>query len=357
MPKAKYNTEVVNGTKYYSYFYPLGTYNKSGKPEYKHIRAKTIKKMDDKIEAFRQSLESGIIQSDITVDQWYYRWLESYKKNKKETTKEFYRYIYKHISTAIGGIPVQKVRQIDCQKILTDMSESYALKTVKSVRSLMFGIFSAAKANGIIAVNPAENLDAEGASTKHRRELTEEERQQYLECCKRHPWGTQAAFLYWFGLRRGEMIALCADDIADEGIKINKQLIYPDNNLPIEAPPKTESGERVIPIPDSAREYIDFDALRSAKGRLFTMPDGRDTTYSSLRNGWRRFIREALGPDTDITIHYVRHNYCTMLIEHDVNVLAAKELMGHNNIETTIKTYSHYSERIQKIATDKIIAL
>ena len=44
------------------------------------------------------------------------------------------------------------------------------------------------------------------------------------------------------------------------------------------------------------------------------------------------------------TPHCLRHTYCTMLYEAGVDAVAAKELMGHADIKTTLGIYTHLSE-------------
>ena len=41
------------------------------------------------------------------------------------------------------------------------------------------------------------------------------------------------------------------------------------------------------------------------------------------------------------TMHQLRHTYCSMLYDADVDLLTAKYLMGHKNVSTTLKIYTH----------------
>ena len=43
------------------------------------------------------------------------------------------------------------------------------------------------------------------------------------------------------------------------------------------------------------------------------------------------------------TLHYLRHTYASILYEAGVDVLTAKELMGHSDIKTTLGIYTHLS--------------
>ena len=354
MPKAKY-PKGTDGLYYKSV--SNGKLRADGYPQYKKIRAKTIKALDEKLAKLEQLSALAADASKITVDQWEEQWFSSYKANLTESSQNFYFYIYKnHISPAIGTMKMIDVKEVHCQGILTKMAnQNYAKKTVKSVRSVLFSIFDKARMNRIIPFNPCEHLTAAGAAQKKRRALTDEERTAYLKACQSHEFGTFAAFLYFFGLRRGEALALTGADFHGDKIIISKQLTYPDNNQPHLAAPKTAAGVREIPIPTKARCYIDFNAIDS--GYIFKNTTGRPLSYTELRRKWQSFLNFAFPEGTDITEHYLRHNYCSMLFENEVDLLTVKTLAGHESVSTTLEIYTHYTEKMQKSASPKVLKI
>ncbi|MBR3767571.1 MAG: site-specific integrase [Clostridia bacterium] len=354
MPKAKY-PKGADGLYYKSI--PNGKLRADGYPQYKKIRAKTIKALDEKLEKLERLSNLAADASKVTVDQWEEQWFTSYKANLTESSQNFYFYIYKnHISPAIGTMKIIDVKEVHCQSILTKMAnQNYAKKTVKSVRSVLYSLFDKARMNRIIPFNPCEHLTASGSPQKLRRALTDEERAAYLKACKSHEFGTFAAFLYFFGLRRGEALALTGADICADKIIISKQLTFPDNNQPHLAAPKTAAGVREIPIPTKARFYINFNDIES--GYIFTGTTGKPLSYTELRRKWKSFLEYAFPEGTDITEHYLRHNYCSMLFENDVDLLTVKTLAGHESVSTTLEIYTHYTEKMQKSASPKVISI
>ncbi|MGN0595039.1 MAG: tyrosine-type recombinase/integrase [Hominimerdicola sp.] len=343
MPKAKYQND---GTYYYTYI-NTGEYLPNGKPKYKKIRGKTISKVDEKVKEYNENKAFQIEPSTITVEQWYNEWFNAYKSDCREKTQAFYKQMYElYIKEKIGNMKVSQVREVHCRQILSDMSDSYSIKTVRSVRSVLYSLFETAKINKIILNNPAEKLQARGKEIKTRRPLTEAERKEYLEACKVHPYGMYAAFLYFFGLRKGECLALTKDDIHENYISVNKQHLFINNNKPKVAPPKTKAGIRDIPIPIKAREYIDFENLPD--GLIFKNSKGEAIGFTEHRNKWHSFIHFALGNDTDITEHYIRHNHCCMLIEKKIPLTAIQKIEGHENLDTTLKIYTHHTEEIER---------
>ena len=351
MPIAKYKKDKSTGL-YYTYE-KTGNYKPDGKPEYKKLRAKTIAALDDKVKAYREKAAFGVTETNITVDQWYQRWIVAYKGTCRTQTQDWYKTQYAaHVKPQIGMIRLSDVKEHHLQKILSDMSDRYAKSTVKGVRLIIRGLFDTAQHNRLIVTNPATHLAIAGRSPKQRRALTTTERKKYLTACEHNRFGTFAAFLYFFGLRRGEALALTGKDIFDDHIHIGKQHIFPTNNQPVVEITKTAAGIRDIPIPDTARKYIDFDALPD--GLIFTDETGKALSYSQIIDRWSAFLVESLGGETDITMHCLRHNYCTMLFEKKVDLLTAKEYMGHEDIETTLKIYTHYTETLRRSGDKKV---
>lgn len=355
MPKQRYAKDADG---YYYVNVPTGKIRKDGYRQYTRLKAKTQPELDEKRRAYEEACTLGVTPDEkITVDQWYALWITKYKGGVAENTREYYKNIYKkHIAPAIGRMQLRKIRVIDAQGILSAMAETHAESTVKGVRKTLFALFETAADNKLIVSNPCEKLKAAGRKKKERRALTPEEREAYLRQCKTDPFGTYAALLYFFGLRRGEALALTGKDVSATEIRINKQITYPGNNAPVlKDMPKTDAGARTIPIPDKARLYIDFDNLPS--GLLVSAPSGQPLTYSPLVDAWNRFIKSALGPDTDITPHCLRHNYCCLLFEAGADPLTVKNLAGHEDIKTTLEIYTHWTESLQQQGREKALKI
>jgi len=356
VPVAKYKRDKTSGL-YYTYE-KTGLFYANGKPRYEKLRAKTIARLDEKVREYRANMALGVEPSKTTVDEWEKQWFVAYKSKCRENTQLWYSNLYrKHISPVIGAMRVADVRELHVQALLSDMAQTHGEKTVKSVRSILFGLFDKARQNRMVSYNPAEKLSVSGLPPKVRRPLTPSERIAYLEACKTHPFGEFAALLYFFGLRRGEAAALLGSDVLESVIQITKQHAFPNSNSPKLGPPKTPAGIRDVIIPDAAKGYADLDRMRNTQGFLFATRDGTALTYTRLDNLWKSFLNEAFPEGTEITEHYLRHNYCVMLFEAEVDLITVQKLMGHDSLQTTVDVYTHYSEGLQKSGATKALRL
>lgn len=122
------------------------------------------------------------------------------------------------------------------------------------------------------------------------------------------------------GIRRGEMAKARRSDVRD-------------GSLYVESVPsgRTKSGKwRVIPLNAAAK-----DALRlMGKGRLV------DCDHVDTLSDWFREDADALKMRG--TLHWLRHTFCTALVQSGVSLYDVKMLAGHSSITVTEK-YAHHA--------------
>ena len=90
-------------------------------------------------------------------------------------------------------------------------------------------------------------------------------------------------------------------------------------------------------------------------GFLFTGPTGESLTFAMTRKRWSDFITTAFPQGTDISMHTLRHNYCTMLFEQGLTPFEAKNYLGHSDAKTTSEIYAHFSEKMKRTSDVKIL--
>ena len=56
------------------------------------------------------------------------------------------------------------------------------------------------------------------------------------------------------------------------------------------------------------------------------------------------------------TPHELRHTFCTIMFEAEIDALTAKEQMGHSDIQTTLSIYTHLSSQHKDLQVNKLDA-
>ena len=55
-----------------------------------------------------------------------------------------------------------------------------------------------------------------------------------------------------------------------------------------------------------------------------------------------------------VSMYDLRHSYCSMLYDAGVDVKTAQYLMGHSDLEVTLKIYTHLSEQKKQHSYDTL---
>ena len=221
-------------------------------------------------------------------------------------------------------------------------------KTLKDQLSVIKMIFKYAKMKKYISEDITEYLTPpKGTSAKTREALTDSEIKKIGESVN-CTFGLLAYFLLYTGLRKGEALALRGKDIDRKNKIINvDKSIYFESNEPHEKKPKTKSGKRQILAPE---KLINLLPEISDNEILFGV-ENRHIKKSEFETGWKHYLKES---GLNITAHQLRHTYCTLLYEAEIDVKQAQALMGHSDIAVTQNIYTHIRENKFKNIEDKI---
>lgn len=170
------------------------------------------------------------------------------------------------------------------------------------------------------------------------------------------------------GPRRGELAGLgwTEVDLAVGTIEISTQLTEVDYQVE-EGAPKSNAGERTIPVDDEGvrllrahrkRQLAERLRLGGAwveSGRVFTKADG-----ASLRPSWigdqfeRLYTAAGLPP---IRLHDLRHTAATLMLAARVEMKIVQEILGHSAIAVTADLYTSVLPELAKAAAEDTFAI
>jgi integrase len=312
--------------------------------------------------------------------------------------KSYRFYVDKIIIPAIGSLALKSVTSVHLQKLLNSR-EGKSKSDIDKLRITVKAIFSKARkvTPPLITQNPAENLETPAAEEGSRRRITDYERGKILALAETHKTaGLWIKLMLYTGLRPGETRALNWQHINFDKRLICVRRAMKAGSKKIGAP-KTKAGERDIPIhvnllPGLEEAYAlakskatarDADNVisinRLQSDPVFTQPTtGRRHTKTSMRCLWDAFKKEldiTMGAKfekkeakdgkmrsvkilsviaDDLVPYCLRHTCCTDWEEAGVPINVAKYLMGHKDIKTTSKIYTHTTEKTIQAAAKLI---
>lgn len=371
-PDGRYATSAIIG------------YDENGKPKRKTIYGRTIMELDKKVADFKSLQNKGIVINDggMTIQQWSEKWLELYKADKAYNTYQMYRRtVDNHIIPALGNVRLNALKKHHIQELLNNIVQSGHQRTAELVRLTMQQIIKQAIIEEYIYKDVTVGLSLPKKQKPEKRALSDAEKALIQKAELNQKERTFIDLLYYTGIRRGEALALMASDIdfVNKKIIINKNLVMKDNISEIKQSPKTEAGNREVPMPDkllaSLKDYM--TSINSLY--LFTMQNKNLMTSSSFRRFWdnildkiniaaggEKYKRKDLQTDkektplqliaNDITPHMLRHTYATNLYYAGIDIKTAQYLLGHSSIQMTMDIYTHLDNSKISNSADKLNA-
>ena len=317
-----------------------------GRPKYKNIYAKTIRELEEKAAAFKQELEKGIIVDDdgLTVAAWARKWLEVYKHGREYNTMESYNgTINTHIIPALGHYKLRDLKAHHIQEMINERAAAGLTRTLELITGALNQMLKQAIKNEYIYKNAAADIVLPKIDKPKKRSLTEQEKAQVTSADLDDKAKAFVFMLLYTGVRRGEALALTTNDIDLENktIEINKNLIFVGNRPVIKNSPKTDAGNRIIPIPDVLYNLL-IKYLPTLQN-IFIFPSAKNVpmSESAFRRFWEKIIIILNLPADDITPHIFRHTYATTLYYAGIDVKTAQYLLGHASIRITLDIYTH----------------
>ncbi|WP_085833745.1 tyrosine-type recombinase/integrase [Clostridium merdae] len=296
-------------------------------------------------------------------------WLKTRKNKVSFSQFKNLRCYINHLLRYIGTMDVESIKPMDIDALLDALTDCNpntgrpsSRQTLVDVRSTANRIFEYAMDLELINKNPARGREVSRyAPRRYRRALTATE--QGLIISTPHRARVGALVMMLAGLRRGELIPLTWDDIDIDGLKINvtkSAECKGGNRFEIKSGTKTSMGRLVDITLDLALILQDAKAATRSK-YVCPRTNGEMHTLISWRRMWESYITtlcKAPGAETtnikEITAHYLRHTYATLLYLSEVDYLTAAKLLGHSNIKTTISVYTHLDELMKSKNVDKL---
>lgn len=270
----------------------------------------------------------------------------------EETTIKGYKPAIKGANDYFADFYIEEIESNDvCAYRDHLIRQGYAYKTVKNRMLVLNLIMTYALIDRkLIPLNPCQSVKVpKGLPKKKRQAQTVDETELIIKNTDT-PFGVLAYFFLFTGCRRGEAFALKPSDVnlKNKTVKIHNTVIWIGNQPKVKPYPKTDAGNRDIPLPDKVialiKPYMKQEYLfQNEKGEIYT--------NSQITRALKKYQN-----DTGVTAtpHQLRHGYATLLFDAGIDVKTAQKWLGHADTTTTLEIYTHLSEMKKAQSTDKL---
>lgn len=279
-------------------------------------------------------------------------WADEHFPKLQNNTLKPYRVGLKEAKLFFKNTPIENIKPAHANQYLLHLTQKgYAAKTIKGRMLVLNLIFKYAILMEFISSNPCQYITVpKGLPQKKRLPATPDEAEKIIANTDK-PFGVLAYFFLFTGCRRGEALALMPDDVDIENktVRINKTVEWLGSHPQIKNSPKTDAGNRELPLTDKLIELL---KPRMRQKYLFQNANGELLNNSQVTRGWEKYQEET---GIQSTPHQLRHSYQTMLFDAGIDIKTAQRWLGHADIKTTLDIYTHLSETRLTKSTEKLL--
>ena len=312
-----------------------------------------------------------------TFDAWADRWWSTTVKLRPTSRRTYWDLLQLHVRPAFTGRRIVDIDYLDVESFLADrLAAGLSPKRVREALSVLSLIMKCAVRSGVRRDNPAAGHELPIRRRKVRQGdvLDMPDVHRLIEHVQ-DPYKPAVWLFVMAGLRPAELCGLRVRsvDFVRRIVHITETLLPVcafDGNphqMAVEGPPKTEAGNRSIPISASlCDELAAMLAIRAADrgvnqippdDRLFVTPTGLPLHRDRFRRSIVRPALRAAGLPEEFRTYDLRHTHASLLIDSGANVLAVAQRMGHSDPAVTLREYGHLFEGVQERLTEQLEAI
>lgn len=308
----------------------------------------------------------NVVNNNMTLDEWFVKWMDTCKKNCRNNTKDTYARHYKRVKKALGWRKLNKLNLVVMQDAINDLKTDNERRNSKKI---LVDMLDKALASDLITKNVAKQIttDVTREDKKTRRVLTVEETDIFLKEAEDTFYYNLFVVALETGMRIGELSGLQWEDIdyRKKLIHVNHSMTYfsKDGKYIFELhPTKTNKGMRDIPLTTKAIKALKQqhfmkqtlvsshrEPMKGFENLVFVTKNNRPTTQflvSECINGIIKKIHKNY-PNLvfeKITPHCFRHTFATRWLEAQVPIKTVSAILGHSQLQLTTDLYMHVTQ-------------
>jgi len=342
----------------------------NGDSIFRYIYADTQRELTAKL---RQNIDAyqGIDlteQSRMTLADWFEQWLTQMNTTLRPSTLEHYRRdMENHVTPHLGAKMLTQLTASDLRKLYDILkrkgranprpgqSHGLASTTVHGIHTTLHHALKAARDQGLIPTNPADEVEPPKIIRQPMKVLNEEQLATFMDVIQKDTiWYDFFYTELTTGLRRGEICGLMWSDFNErDGIlKVSRTLHQEKGGRLVAWDTKTYAGARKIVLPPSTAELLRERKKKSFSPWIFHDPLRPEAPVnpSSAYYQLKKFLVEAGLPN--IPFHGLRHTFSTHALASGVDAKTLAGILGHTKASFTLDTYTHTTGDMQKRAAD-----
>ncbi|MGL2872959.1 site-specific integrase [Helicobacter pylori] len=286
------------------------------------------------------------IQSKITILQALKRFL-ALKIGLKQTSINSLENVFNSIFSVMGLKETDKLKKITQEKISRYHEKTlilYKKNTIHNLNANLKSFLAFCESERFLSKNPYYAITLKNA--KEAKAIDPFSLEEVKTLIENAPTLRLKAFLmvaFFTGARTGEQLALMWEDIdfKEKTITINKSL----NELGQITSPKNKPSIREVDLLEPVEKILKELKESEPENKKFIFID--TPKRSSIFQRHFKKLLKALNLK-DRKLYTTRHTFASLMLSQGEEAMWVSKTLGHKDLNTTYKTYSHYIPKQDK---------
>jgi integrase len=359
----------------------------NGKRVRKFFYGATRKQVQEQLTKALSDLQKGlpVVGAKQTVAGHLTWWLEEVvrRTNRPSTYRSYEQLVRVHIEPALGNVGLSKLTPQQVRAFLNAKQDSgLSSRTVQYLHAVLRKALNVALKDQLIVRNVASLVDPPRLSAKEVQPLTPDEARRFLSAIQGDKLEALLTVAVSLGLRQGEALALCWEDVDLEAGKLRIRYalqrfkLRGEKRLEIHlVEPKTKKSRRTIDLPEVTLRALVAHRLRQEQDRIlagsrwtvpqvvcegqieagdsfvFTTSIGTPLEGRAVTKRFQRLLEESNIPRH--RFHDLRHTAATLLAVQGVHPKAIQSVLGWDQV-AMVDRYAHFVDEMRKSAATKM---
>ena len=262
--------------------------------------------------------------------------------NLRPRTVQGYESIIRvHLKPHLGYIPLTRLSALDIQGYYAmHLRSGLSALTVRHHHRLLHRALEVAIDWGLLERNPATRIRLPAPAKSPARMLSPDEARQLLVACRPTAYHLPIHLALYTGLRLGEVLGLCWDnvDLSGRMIAVRKTLNRVRGRGLVWGEPKSKGSQRIIAVSDVTGLLLRAAHEHSQSGQVCARDNGDLMTPDNLSHGFRSIAKRC---GIQARFHDLRHTHASLLLGEGTPMHIVRSRLGHQSISTTVDIYGH----------------
>lgn len=324
-----------------------------GKRVRKTVSAKTLAELRPKFKRLKQTIESGVLPDELTVEQWFDYWLANIasKKNRESTLRTYRRYVDKWVVPHLGRRRLDRLKAEHLEALYQAMEDAGLTDaTRRQVHAIIHRALKLAVQRRKVQANVADHVEPPPVGKGSHGKFTLGEAKAILRSIGDDPLRSRWVCALILGLRQGEALGLRWEnvDFENDRIYVDRAIQQVPRLGLVEVDLKSKAAYRSIPLISPAREILAFE--RQSSG--YVWGGEKPTPPRKDWQAWKDMLAAA-GVEHR-ALHAARATTGSLLLEAGVPAVVIAEILGHAQVQVTERHYLHGDDSMRRASMNSL---